>query len=117
MAREKNRKEECPVALCSLVRIMHSVEPGDFVPLRLLSEKMVRNFDTGRGKADGGLEERRAYSPYGPYYKSNTHLARWYTASFFPFLRRSPSPFGPLRSIYPAATSRLLEPRPGAMPL
>lgn len=40
-----------PVALCSVVRIMHSVELGDFAPLRrLLSEKMVRNFDMGRGR-------------------------------------------------------------------
>ncbi|KAG7208703.1 hypothetical protein KM043_014906 [Ampulex compressa] len=42
------------------------------------AEKMARNFDMGRGgvskmKAEAG---RAAYSPYGPYYKSNTHLAR-----------------------------------------
>lgn len=46
-----------PVALCSVVRIMHSVGTLHR-PRRLPSEKMVRNFDV-RGRGGDGIERLR----------------------------------------------------------
>lgn len=93
-----------PVALCSVVRIMHSVETlhrrDVFHPRKWFAISARRGGEDGieRLKQGGGC----AYSPYGPYYESNTHLARWYTLFLPPLLSllALPCVFFP-RPIYP----------------